>query len=190
MTRISRYDDKTLFALISRGDEVAFRELYQRYKERVYGVSLKMTHSGEIASDIVQDVFLSIWKNRERLLLVDNPSSYLFTATYRNVYQHFRKVALERKIHIIAEKKVQTGNITEDTVIEHESRNLLSVAISQLPPQQKMVFKLSREEGYSREEVAEYLNISPNTVRNHLAKAVKFVQTYLKVFATILISIL
>jgi len=181
----SIYDERELLALISKGDGSAFRELYELYRERIYAVSRKMTQSDDVASDIVQDVFLNIWKNRDGLAIIENPSSYLFTAVYRRVYQHYRKLALERKFQQATQKIERVENTTEETVLAHESRNMLSMAVSQLPPQQQMVFKLSKEEGYSREDVAEYLNISPNTVKNHLSKALKFVQTYLKSLATI-----
>lgn len=185
MPEHSIYDERELLALISKGDGSAFRELYELYRERIYAVSRKMTQSDDVASDIVQDVFLNIWKNRDGLAIIENPSSYLFTAVYRRVYQHYRKLALERKFQQATQKIERVENTTEETVLAHESRNMLSMAVSQLPPQQQMVFKLSKEEGYSREDVAEYLNISPNTVKNHLAKALKFVQTYLKSLATI-----
>lgn len=185
MQKAPIYDEKELLTLISGGEGTAFRGLYELYKERFYGVALKMTQSDAVAKDIVQEVFLNIWKNRENLVHVDNPSSYLFTAVYRSVYQHFRKVALERKFQQSAEKIESVENTTEEMVLTHENNNLLSMAVSQLPPQQQMVFRLSREQGYSREDVAKYMNISPNTVKNHLAKALKFVHTYLKSFATI-----
>lgn len=185
MQRPPIYDEKELLTLISRGEGSAFRTLYELYKERFYALALKMTQSDDVAKDIVQEIFLNIWKKRESLADVDNPSSYLFTAVYRRVYQHYRKLAIERKYQQSVQNLESVENTTEEMVLTHENSNLLSMAVSQLPPQQQMVFRLSKEEGYSREDVARYLNISPNTVKNHLAKALKFVHTYLKSFATI-----
>lgn len=181
--------ERELFYLISIGDEAAFREVYELYKVKVYRISLKMTRSDQIAKDIVQDVFLNIWKNREGLMRVENPSSYLFTAVYRSIYQHFRKVAVERKFIKVKSDSVNFENNTEEAILGRERRTLISTAISKLPPQQQLVFKLTKEEGRTREEVAEYLNISPNTVRNHLTKALKSVQLYMDKFAIIFIFI-
>jgi RNA polymerase sigma-70 factor (ECF subfamily) len=56
-----------------------------------------------------------------------------------------------------------------------------------MPPQQRLVYKLAKQEGWSREEIAERLNISPNTVRNHLAAAVEFLRSYFKKGASVII---
>lgn len=180
LPELSTFSEKELLVLVSRGHQRAFKELFERYKVRFYRVTLKMVQSEEIAKDIVQDVFMSIWANRKSLEGVTNPSSYFFTMVYRKVYQHFRKLALDKRFQQLSQKKDKTENTTEKIVLFRETNGLLSRAISLLPPQQQMVFKLCKQEGLSREDVAKYLDISPNTVKNHLAKALKFVHTYLK----------
>ncbi len=173
MPDCSRYDEKALLVEIAAGDECAFRKLFDLYKERFYFVALKMTHSDEAAEDIVQDVFMNIWSKRESLVNVDNPSSYFFTAVYRRVYHHYRKIALEKKLLKAASPVKESVNTTDEMVMAHESKNLISQAIAKLPPQQQLVFKLRKQEGLSREEVASQLQISPNTVKNHLSNAIK-----------------
>lgn len=179
MPDCSRYDEKALLAAIAVGDERAFRKLFDRYKERFYSLVLKMTHCDEVAEDIVQDVFMNIWSKRESLADIDNPSSYFFTAVYRRVYHHYRKVALEKKLLQLAPSIKESVNTTEEMVMAHESKNLISQAIAKLPPQQQLVFKLRKEEGFSREEVASQLDISPNTVKNHLSNAINFIRAFL-----------
>lgn len=176
----SQYDEKILLVEIAQGDEHAFRKLFYLYKERFYAVALKMTRSDEVAEDIVQDVFLSIWNKRETLVKVENPSAYFFTAVYRRIYHHYRKVALERKVLQAVSPVKEYANTTDEMVLAHESNELISQAITDLPPQQQLVFKLTRLEGLSRDDVARQLKISPNTVRNHLTDALKFVRTYLR----------
>ncbi len=179
MSDSSLYDEKSLLTQIAVGDERAFRKLFDLYKERFYAVILKMTGSDEIAKDIVQDVFMNIWSKRESLMNVDNLSAYLFTAVYRRVYHHYRKVALEKRLLQTAPQINESVNTTEEMILAHESNNLISRAVAKLPPQQQLVFKLSRQEGFSREEIAIKLHISPNTVKNHLADAIKFIRTFL-----------
>ncbi len=175
-----RYDEKALLAEIAAGDEHAFKKLFDLYKKRFYSVALKMTRSDEVAEDIVQDVFMNIWTKRAALLNVDNPSSYFFTAVYRRVYHHYRKVAMEKKLLTIVPVATESANTTEEMVFAHESNELISQTIEKLPPQQKLVFKLRKLEGLSREEVARLLHISPNTVKNHLSGALKFIRTFLR----------
>lgn len=180
MPDCSRYDGKALLAEIAAGDERAFRKLFDLYKKRFYAVALKMTRSDEVAEDIVQDVFMNIWSKRESLVDVDNPSSYFFTAVYRKVYHHYQKIALEKKILQVVPPVKEWVDTTEEMVLAHESKNLISQAIAKLPPQQQLVFKLSKQEGLSREDVARQLHISPNTVKNHLADAIKFIRVFLR----------
>ena len=178
MPDCSLYDEKDLLAEIATGDERAFRKLFDLYKERFYSVALKMTRSDEVAEDIVQDVFMAIWNKRAGLVNVDNPSSYFFTAVYRRVYHHYRKVALERKLLQVIPPVKESVNTTDEMVLAHESSELISQSIAKLPPQQQLVFKLSKQEGLSREDVAQQLHISPNTVKNHLADALKFIRAF------------
>ena len=180
MPDCSLYDEKELLAKIATGDERAFRKLFDLYKERFYAVALKMTRSDEVAGDIVQDVFMNIWSKRESLADVVNPSSYFFTAVYRRVYHHYRKTALEKKLLQAVPVVKESVNTTDEMVLAHESNELISQAISKLPPQQQLVFKLTKQEGLSREDIAQQLKISPNTVRNHLADALKFIRTFLR----------
>ena len=180
MPDYSLYDEKALLLKVAEGDERAFRKLFDLYKERFYAVALKMTRSDEAAQDIVQDVFLAIWSKRETLADVVNPSSYFFTAVYRRVYHHYRKVALEKKLLEAVPPVKESVNTTDEMVLAHESNELISQAISKLPPQQQLVFKLVKQEGLSREDIAHQLKISPNTVKNHLADALKFIRTFLR----------
>ena len=174
-----KYDQKELLKQVAEGEESAFRKLFDLYKERFYAVALKMTRSDEVAEDIVQDVFMNIWSKRESLVDVDNPSSYFFTAVYRRVYHHYRKIALEKKLFQVVPPAKEWVNTTEEMVLAHENKNLISEAIAKLPPQQQLVFKLSKQEGLSRQDVANQLHISPNTVKNHLADAIKFIRIFL-----------
>jgi len=175
-----KYDEKAIIAKIAVGDEPAFRAFFDLYKERFYAVALKMTRSDEVAEDIVQDVFMHIWTKRESIVHVENPSSYFFTCVYRRVYQYYRKMALEKKLLQGVSPGKECVNTTEEMILAHESENLVSKAIAKLPPQQQMVFKLSKQEGLSREDIACQLHISPNTVKNHLSNAIKFIQIFLR----------
>jgi RNA polymerase sigma-70 factor (family 1) len=173
------YDEKALLAKIAAGDEKAFEEFFSLYKERFYAVALKMTRLDHVAEELVQDVFLNIWQKRETLADIDNPSSYFFTALYRRVYNHYRIMARERKSLEVASKTSGSVNTTDDMVLAHESQQLISLAITKLPPQQQLVFRLSKQEGLRRDEIAGKLQISPHTVKNQLADALKFIKAFL-----------
>jgi RNA polymerase sigma-70 factor (ECF subfamily) len=179
-----------LLIRISEGDEKAFRILFDHYKERFYAVVLKMTGSDDIAEEIVQEVFVKIWTNRASLKEISSADAYFFTSVYRKVYSHYKKLALERKFLKLIAESPSFKNITDDAVLARESERLINEAIAKLPPQQQLVFKLSKQDGLSREQIADLLKISPNTVRNHMADAMKFIKSYIGHAALVYLLIL
>lgn len=173
------YEKNELFQRIADGDEKAFRILFDVYKDRFYAVARKMTRSESIAEEMVQEVFIKIWQYRTNLTQVTNPDSYFFTMLYRQVYSHYKKLALNEKMLTLITRSPVFQNITDEAVLARESEKLINEAVAKLPTQQRLVFKMSKQEGLSREQIAEKLRISPNTVRNHLTDALSFVRTYL-----------
>ena len=175
------YDIKELFTSFANGDERAFRTIFEFYKKRVFSIGLKMLKSETEAEEIVQDVFLSIWLYKARLDTINDPEAYLFTITYNTINTHLKKAS--RNLHFIntvIEHLTDIQNTTEDTIIANETKKLIDEEIQRLPPQQRTIYQLSRQEGLSYDEIAERMNISRNTVRNHLAKAMKTIRAFLK----------
>lgn len=190
MKRIPPYNERELLQRIADGDERAFRTFFDWYKDRFYAVVLKMTRSDDLAQEMVQEIFMKIWQNRASLAGISNPDSYFFTAVYRKVYSHYKRAALEQKLLKFIAESPTFQNITDQTVLAHESERLINEAISRMPPQRQLVFRLSKQDGLSREQIAEKLQISPYTVKNHLAEAIKFIKSYLNHAAFIYILLL
>ena len=181
MKQSALYNEKELLNRISQGDESAFVVFFDLYKNRFFAVAYKMTRSREVAEEMVQEIFLGIWQKKELLPDIENPSTYFFTALYRKVFTYYRKLARERKLIEAASLDVsEFENTTDLTILSRDQARIINEAIAQLPPQQQLVFRLSKQDGLSRQEVADQLKISPNTVKNHLANAIKFLETYLK----------
>ncbi len=173
------YTDKALLDLIAEGDEKAFRVFFDRYKDRFYAVVLKMTGSGYTAEEMVQDIFLQIWRNRATLKDILKPESYFFTSLYRQVFKHYKQLALTEKALAALSDEAGHQYITDQTILARESERLINEAIARLPQQQQLIFKMNKLEGLNRNEIAEKLQLSPNTVRNHLAEAIKSVKAHL-----------
>lgn len=165
---------------VAAGDQKAFRVLFDQYKERFYAVARKMTRSDDTAQEMVQEIFIKIWQNRYSLSQVNDADAYLFTILYRQIFRHYKKLALERKLLRLIAESPAFRNVTDETVLARESQRLINEAVAQLPPQQQQVFLLSKQQGLTREQVAEKLRISPNTVRNHLAEAIRHIKLHLK----------
>lgn len=172
--------DGILLKRIAENDEDAFCMIFERYKHRFYGAALKMTRSPELAEEIVQEVFLTLWLHRASLAAVKNPESYLFTIVYNAISQQFRKIAREKTARQKASAEWTVSECsTEQIMVEKEHRHLLQNIIRELPTQQQLIYKLSKQEGLNREQIATQLRISPNTVKNHLLKAMKYIRANL-----------
>ena len=185
--------DKDIFARISAGDEQAFRYIFDQFKTRVYYFIFRLVRSEEVAEELTQDVFMRLWISRATLTDVDNPGSYLFAAARNRSLDHLRQQKNERSMIQFLERKMGAGttNTTEDDILYNETNRMLQEAVRLLPEQQRAVYRLARMEGLGREEIAERLGISPHTVKNHLAAAIKTIKTYLEEHkATIILFII
>lgn len=147
-------------------------KLYNEYSPQVLGFALKHVKSEELAHDIVQDVFLVLCQ--KDLSQVKNIRSFIFQITSHKVADHFRKRIKDEKLQqdmwtYIAGKQLQHN----DQLIAQEYEAQLQQALNQLTPQQKIIFRMSREEGLSNKMIAEKLHLSKNTVKNHMVSALK-----------------
>lgn len=171
--------ERDLLQRVALGDEKAFRSVFYYFKDGFYAAALKMTHSADIAEEIVQDVFVTLWMRRSALANVENPTSYLFTIVYNRIRRHFKTLAIEERVkQSFASRQPDNECLTMNHLIEKENQRLLQDVLCQLSPQQFQVYQLSKLEGLSRNEIAAQLGISPNTVKNHLLKAVKHIRSH------------
>jgi RNA polymerase sigma-70 factor (family 1) len=173
---------KGLFLQVAKGDKQAFRAIFDLYKKPFYSVAFKMTQSSYLAEEIVQEVFILFWTKRKQVGAAEKPSNYLFTILYNSVYANFKKLASEKlmKQAVLQQTKSWEDPIMEKVLVTREDRQLLDAVIGQLPPQQQLVYKLSKQEGLSRLEIASQMHISPHSVKNHLHDAVKFIRHHFK----------
>lgn len=182
-------DCKELFELISKGNEIAFKALFDQYKIKAYGVAYKCTKSSIAAEEITQEVFISLWVSKANLPFVKDPLAYLYTIIYNNVKSYIRKENNKNKLVEISFKKTnQISNETEETILANESQEIIDEALAKLTPQKKLIYNLSREHGRTYSEIGETLHLSPHTVKSHLAQTVKFIRKYFDKIATIIIT--
>ena len=184
----SGHEIKTLIKQIAEDDEVAFRTIFDHYKAPFYSAAFKMTRSGSLAEEIVQEVFVKIWVKRKIIATAKRPADYIFTILHNCIYAQFRKLALEDKLKTtLAQDSEESEDSIQLLLLEKENKAILENIIDQMPPRQRLIYKLAKQEGWSREEIAKGLNISPNTVRNHLAAAIEFLRNYFRKNASIII---
>ena len=156
------------------GDAMAFRKIYEFYRGRIFAYAFSYTKSANMAEEAVQEIFIRLWEKRGLLQTDKNFEAYIKVATRNQIFNMLRKVALDRvlqqKIHGYM---VALQHTSADELLAKELERLHQLAVHNLPLQQKQVYKLSREEELSYEQIADKLNISKHTVKRHMAEALK-----------------
>jgi len=174
-------DERMLFARMAKGDEEAFAEIFYHYTALLQPFILNMTRSEADTEEIIQDLFLQLWMQREKMPEIGNYRAYIFTASNNRVYTWLKRRA--RELRLSAE--AGSGVADQDSRLEEaldlkESMALITEAVDRLPPQKKLIWRLSREEGLSHEQIAGQLGLSKNTVKNHMVAAIRMVRKYLQ----------
>jgi RNA polymerase sigma-70 factor (family 1) len=172
--------DEILCKRIMERDQEAFRELYEKYRDPIYGYTLKLCGLPDVASDAVQEVFLKIWLKCEQLNPALSLRAYLFTSTRNYVFDYLKKAVHDKNFreHFLQLYTEDTGAM-DDILYTRQLEVIKMNAISQLPAQRQRIFRMSKVQGLSNQEIADNLGISVNTVRDQLVKASRFVRHYL-----------
>ena len=168
-----------LLNLLKKGDMTAFDAIYERYCKRLYGFVLRYIKQEADAQEIVQEVFLKLWESREKIDTYSSFDSFIFTIAYNTTISLLRKRVNEGKYLEYLQYRQHINN-ADDIINEihfREIKEQLKSSLDQLTPRQREIFQLSREEGLTHDEISKKLNISPNTVKNHMVSTLAFLKS-------------
>ena len=175
------HDEKELLKLASSGNEKAFTYLFHQHKNKLFGYLFRLTNSQEITEDIIQDIFLKLWKDKSELINIVQFDAYLFRMAKNQAINSFKNIARQTLLYAEYFDTLSIEDYSTDNLLQFdETQKLLNQIIETLPPQQKLVFKLSREQHLKHDEIAQMLNLSPNTVKNHIIQAINTIKQKLK----------
>ncbi|WP_430974183.1 RNA polymerase sigma factor [Sunxiuqinia rutila] len=166
-----------LIQKLKNGDSAAFDALFTLYASKLFNFVNKYLDLKEEAEEIVQDVFLNLWKHKKEIRSEKAFKSYLYQIALNNIRNYFnKKLVQEKHKQLIAqnylfEKESDANELDYESVIKKVDQ-----LIDQLPPKRKEIFLLSRKEGLDISEIANYLNISEATVKNQITSAVAFLK--------------
>ena len=180
MIACADHTDEQLFTLIARGNEQAFHLFFYRYNTKVFYFILRIVNRKGQAEELTQDVFLKLWTGRSSLSSVVNPGNYLFVMARNRALDELEKLSNQNNLlQSYSTQQTKSFNNTEEQIYFHDTREMIANAVQMLPEQQRRVFYLSKEQGLSRMQIANLLQLSPNTVKNHLGVAVQSIRQYL-----------
>jgi len=182
--------DVQLLNLIQADHEAAFKELYCRYWKHLYAFAFNRVRSREVAEEIVQDFLTNFWLNRHKLHIQTSFDGYIYTSIKNLVLNYFaREARKSQMLENIGASMSALDNSTEEVIMLHELRSVITREVSQLPVKCRSVFELSRLENKSNKEIAQTLGISEKTVEGHLSKAIKRLRISLNMLAVVIIAI-
>jgi RNA polymerase sigma-70 factor (family 1) len=173
-------DEKELFLLISQGNEKAFNQLFHLYNKQLVPFALKLTQSQTAAEEIIQEVFIKIWRHRAGLARIEVPRAWIIRVVSNQCYNFLRKQAAEGRLYQTLQARAQERASTPaDILAARQTAQRIQEGIQQLPPQMQQVYLLNRESGLSVTEIAQRLEVAPQTVRNQLVTALKKLRQHL-----------
>lgn len=191
---MSVYSECTDFELVQslkKGDRIAFREVFDRYHQKLLFYTTSIVKSRGVAKDIVQETFLKVWEKRADLKPDQSLSSYVHVIARNMAFNHLKRAGYDDDLKARIRESIleRQGNVYhEDELHARENSRWVEKAIEQLPSRRKLIFKLSREKGMTHREIAKKLGISKNTVKNQIVSAQKQIREFLKRHTDIALS--
>lgn len=174
---------------IAGGDETAFSILFKQVVPSLQPAVFKIVQSEEGMQEVIQEAFIRVWLHRDQLPELEKPLHWLFRVTANESYTWLRKQAIRRK-HTdgYAQQLPDDGllAVAPEILSLKETSKLVHQAVEQLPPQRKLIYQMSRNEGLKPAEIAEKLNLSPSYVRNTLVVALQSIREYLEAAGKVL----
>jgi RNA polymerase sigma-70 factor (ECF subfamily) len=167
--------EKELFLRIAEGDEQAFKLLYLQYLPKLRPYLVDMIKSTAAADDVVQEAFIRIWLNRDKLPDVEYPASWIFKVAANECYKALRKISYDMKIS----DNLKQEHFEEPDIQYKQTRQYVNEAIAQLTPQRKKIYEMSRLEGKKPAQIASELNLSVSTIKNTLTTTLEQIRTHL-----------
>ncbi len=159
--------DHKLIQNLKAGDKHALNELYFRYSKRLYSFTFNYLKTEPDTLDLIQDVFIKLWINRQTLKHDSQLDSYIFTITRNEIISTFRKKITEKAYYDHLKNTVVKNTIATEPQVDYD---LLSEEVGKLignlPSNRQHIYRLSKEQGYSNKQIAQELQISVKTVED------------------------
>ncbi|MEQ7799682.1 RNA polymerase sigma-70 factor [Pedobacter sp. ASV1-7] len=169
--------DTELTSFLKGGDRNAFSEIYDRYWGLLYRHARRMTNDDELAKDIVQDVFVSLWDRGSEIHFSHSLSAYLYSTTRNKVINLYDKEKVKTKyIASLTSFLKNSENVTDHLLRERLLSALIEQEISMLPKKMKEIFEMSRKANMSAKEIAANLELSDKTVKRQISNAIKILR--------------
>jgi RNA polymerase sigma-70 factor, ECF subfamily len=177
LNKRSLNSDATLVRRIKENDKFAFELIFNKFNRKLYYFTLGYVHSQAESEEIIQNVFVSLWENRDMLNDAFSIQNYLYKATVNHIYNYFKHQLVRRRY---VENMILEGtDIDQETVqdiLTNDLGDMVNKIIGELPLRQRVIYRLSRVDGLSHSEIAQRLGLSIRSVENQIYRALKYIR--------------
>lgn len=170
--------DLNLFHQLRSGNKDAFNTLFRKYYEPLCRFAVFFTQNPDLAEDAVQTAYIAFWEGRTQIEITHSVKAYLYQMVRNNALILMRKDNT-RKIYESNFTELKDEEIAENPITDDELKKLIQKGVNNLPEKCRIIFSLSRNDGLTYEEIAEYLDISPKTVENQMGIAFQKLREFL-----------
>ena len=170
--------ERILLLKVSRGEVRAFREMVDHYWWPVYNNVLTLTKNTATAEELTQDIFLKLWEKRQQLAEVRDFMSFVFVVGRNQVLSAMKKKILGTEPHL-PEDLAETNHLPELSLEYKETWSAVLRAIDSMPAKQQQVFRMSRIEGLSNNEIVEQTGLSLSAVKWHIVAGLNTLRIFL-----------
>lgn len=177
--------EQELLAALRKGDRSAFSEIYSEYWFLLYESAYKRLQDSDQAKDVVQDVLIVLWDQRENLE-VQNLRAYLLAAVRYQIFNLIAKDKVKDNYYKYIQDQENEHSEADNELIYNELSEGVQTLLSKMPKKRKEIFELRFEEDLSTDSIARKLNITQKTVQNQLTKAVSYLKSVLAAILFIL----
>lgn len=171
--------EKEYLIKISEGNTTAFDSVFMLHYPRVKNFIVGLVKNEEDARDLSQDIFLKIWNNREKLPEIKYFKTYLFQMAKNAVFDFFRQNTIFETYNTDNQYRIEDYNSLEEIIEARDLEILIDTLVETMPEQRKRIYKMSRKEGLSNEEISIQLNLSKRTVETHISNTLKDIKKLL-----------
>jgi len=181
LTDSDSYNERLLLQQIAEGNEMAFRKLFTVYVPFLQPTVRSIVKDADASDDIIQETFIRIWLYRDQLPAIENPRSWVLRIAYNRAFNYLRNRQTHNKaVQFLSLSGHRTDAGPDDVIAFNTLSKLVNTAVSKLPPQQNKIYRLNREHGMSINKIATHMELSPQTVKNTLSRAMAFIRDFIE----------
>ena len=164
------------------GSRSSFEQVYRTFWKKLYVICYKKTGDAQLSEEMVQEIFINLWTRKTDLPEIASIESYLIICTKNKIMDHYRKVRRPKQSVVEPCGLCEENGFDGSSVVHNEAsekflKKDLELVVDQLPHQCQKVYRLSREQNMTTNEIAVLLGISQKTVKNHITKALAHIKS-------------